>query len=345
MKLGMSLPTAAAKIELPIQRILRAEELGFDSVWSAETYGADAMSPLAYIAALTKRIRLGTGVAQLAARTPANLAMTAQTIDALAGGNRMILGLGVSGPQIVEGWYGQPWGKPNARLRDTVAIVKKILAREAPVVHEGREISLPYAGPGSSGIAKPLKSIMHGNPNIPIMLGTTTTTNVRMTAEVADGWIAMHLAPDGLKTKYLSLIREGLGKRTDGKRLQDFEIRATVGVHIASDVKQALNALKPTVALFVGGMGAKEKNYHKDAMVDRGYAEAAERIQELFLAGRKDEAAAAVPDEYVDDEALIGPRERIKERWRPWRDSGFTTICFMGLTDEALELMAKVAAA
>ena len=300
------------------------------------------MSPLAYIAALTKRIRLGTGVAQLAARTPANVAMTAQTIDVLAGGNRMILGLGVSGPQIVEGWYGQPWGKPNTRLRDTVAIVKKILRREGPVVHEGKEISLPYTGAGASGMAKPLKSILHGNPNIPVMLGTTTPMNIRMTAEVADGWLPMHLAPQDLKRTYLPLLREGLARRTDGKRLEDFEIRAAVSVQIASDVRTALDAMKPTVALFVGGMGAKDRNFHKDAMVERGFAEAADRIQELYLAGRKDEAAAAVPDEMIDDESLVGPPERIKERWRAWRDSGATSVCFIGASDEVVELMGKV---
>ena len=342
MKLGISLGFGAAKFELPMQRILRAEALGFDSVWSAETYGSDAMSPLAYIAALTKRIRLGTGVAQLAARTPANLAMTAQTIDALAGGNRMIIGLGVSGPQIVEGWYGQPWGKPNARLRDTVAIVKKILKREGPVVHDGKEISLPYQGPGSSGLGKPLKSILHGNAEIPILLGTSTPANVRMTAEVADGWISMHLAPHDLKKKYLPLINEGLARRTDGKTLRDFEIRISIGAQIAPDVRQALDAMKPMVALFVGGMGARGKNFHKEAMIDRGYAEAAERIQELFLAGRKDEAAAAVPDEFIDEEALIGPPERIKERWRLWEDSGATTICFTSAGDEIVELMGKI---
>ena len=344
MKLGISIGFGgSAKFELPMQRVLRAEELGFDSVWSAETYGSDAMSPLAYIAALTKKIRLGTGIVQLAARTPTNLAMSAQTIDALAGGDRMIIGLGVSGPQIVEGWYGQPWGKPNARLRDAVAIVKKVLRREGPVVHDGKEISLPYKGPGSSGLAKPLKSIMHGNPNIPVFLGTSTPVNVRMTAEVADGWIGMHLAPDSLKKKYLPIIQEGLAKRTDGKTLKDFEIRTSVGVQIASDVNQALSAMKPMVALFVGGMGAKDKNFHKDAMVDRGYPQAAQRIQELFLAGRKDEAAAAVPDEYLDDENLIGPPARIAERWKRWQDSGITMMCFTSASDEVVELMGKVA--
>ena len=342
MKLGLSLCYSGAKLEMPIRRILRAEELGFESVWCSETYGSDALSPLAYIAALTKTIRLGAGVAQLAARTPANMAMAAQTIDALAGGDRMIVGLGVSGPQIVEGWYGQPWGKPNARIRDYVAIMRKIFQREGPVSHDGPEISLPYRGPGSIGLGKPLKSILHGNPNIPILLGTATPGNIRMTAEIADGWLAMHLAPDSLKTRYLPILEEGLARRTDGKTLRDFEIRTSLSIQVTDDVRAALDGAKAGVALYVGGMGAKDKNFHKDVMVERGYAEAAERIQELYLAGRKDEAAAAVPDQYVDDEALIGPPERIEQRWKLWLDSGVTSIALAEASDEAVELMGRI---
>ena len=182
-------------MRLPIEQIQSAEALGYDSIWTAEAYGSDAFSPLAYAAALTKRIRLGTGVIQLAARTPANAAMTAATIDALAGHDRVIVGIGVSGPQIVEGWYGQPWGRPNPRIRDYVAIIRKILAREEPVTHDGKEISLPYDGPGSSGLAKPLRSILHMNPRIPIWLGTGTEANVKLTAEIADGWLPLGLTP------------------------------------------------------------------------------------------------------------------------------------------------------
>ena len=195
MKLGLSLGYSGAYMSLPVDLVRKAEELGYDSVWTAEAYGSDAFSPLAYLAAVTEKIRLGTGVIQLAGRTAANAAMTAATIDALAGGDRVILGIGVSGPQIVEGWYGEPWGKPNTRIRDYVAIIRKILAREEPVVHDGKEISLPYQGPGSAGLAKPLKSILHMNPNIPIWLGTGTEMNVRMTGEVADGWLPLGLTP------------------------------------------------------------------------------------------------------------------------------------------------------
>jgi F420-dependent oxidoreductase-like protein len=340
MKFGITIRPSGARMNLPIKLIQRAEELGFDSVWTSETYGADAITPLAYVAALTQKIRLGTGIAQLAARTPANMAMCAQTIDALAGGNRMIVGLGVSGPQIVEGWYGQPWGNPNQRLRDYVAIMKKIWKREAPVAHEG-EISLPYTGAGASTLGKPLKSILHGNPDIPVMLGTAAPTNVRMTGEVADGWIAMHVTPHTVRD-HLPLIEEGLARRTDGKTLKDFWIRSTISLEIDSDVESAINKIKPHVALYAGGMGAKGKNFHKDAMVRRGYGDAAERIQELFLAGRKDEAAAAVPDEYVDDEHLIGPPERIKQRWKPWLDSGLNMMTFHQPSEETLEFIAQL---
>jgi F420-dependent oxidoreductase-like protein len=268
--------------------------------------------------------------------------MAAQTIDALSGSGRMILGIGVSGPQIVEGWYGQPWGKPAERLRDYVAIIKKVLKRDAPVTHAGSEISLPYTGPGSSGIAKPLKSILHGNPDIPIVLGTVTPGNVRLTAEIAEGWLVMHFVP-GLMQEYRPLIEAGLKKRTDGLTLDRFDMTGMVAVHVDQDVKKAIDAEKPELALYVGGMGAKGKNFHKERMVERGYGAAADRIQELYLAGRKDEAIAAVPDDYIDEGALIGPPERIRQRWPAWRDSGLTRLAIHHPTDEAVEVMAKVA--
>jgi F420-dependent oxidoreductase-like protein len=223
-----------------------------------------------------------------------------------------------------------------------VAIMQQIWRREGPVAHDGKEIQLPYAGPGATGLGKPLKSILHGNPRIPVWLGTATPGNIRMTAEIADGWLAMHLAPDSYRTRYRALIEEGLARRSDGKTLADFEVRGSVGIQIVDDVRTALDAMKPGVALYTGGMGARSKNFHKEAMIERGFAEAAERIQELFLAGRKDEAAAAVPDEYIDDEALIGPPARIRERWRRWLDSGLTSMALLNPSDEAIELMAQI---
>ncbi len=216
--------------------------------------------------------------------------------------------------------------------------MKKIWKREGPVVHEGTEISLPYHGPGATGLGKPLKSILRGNPDIPVYIGASTPGNIRLSAEIADGWLGMHLAPDSVKD-LIPVIQEGLAKRTDGKTLQDFVLRGSLGVYVNKDVRQALDAMKPGVALYTGGMGAKEKNYHKDAMIQRGFGDAADRIQELFLAGRKEEAAAAVPDEYIDDENLVGPAERIKQRWRPWLDSGLNMMTFMQTNAESLEVL------
>jgi len=342
VKLGLTIGYSGATLRLPMARILRAEELGYDSVWTAESYGSDAVSPLAYIAALTKRIRLGTGVIQLAARTPANAAMCAGTIDALAGGNRFIVGLGVSGPQIVEGWYGQPWGRPYYRLRDYVTIMRRIFQREAPVVHAGREISLPYEGPGTSGLAKPLRSILHMNANIPIMLGAENESIVKLCAELCDGWLPLGLVPEGFE-HYRPWLEEGFRRAGNGKSLKQFEIYAMVPVVIERDVRAAINRMKPDIALYAGGMGARSKNFHNDLMVRQGFPEAAERIQELYLAGRKEEAAAAVPDELVDLRALVGPPDRIRQRYRAWEDSGATGLLIRTNQDEAVELMAEMA--
>jgi F420-dependent oxidoreductase-like protein len=342
MKLGLDIGYSGARLALPMDAILRAEELGFDSVWTAESYGSDVFSPLAFIAGRTSRIRLCSGIAQLAARTPANCAMTAQTIEALAGEGRVAVGLGVSGPQIVEGWYGQPWGKPGVRLRDYVEIMRRIWRREGPVSYAGEEIALPYAGPGATGLGKPLKSILHGNPAIPVYLGTSTAGNIRLTGEIADGWLSMHLTPGTLPAK-LALLEQGLARRSDGRTIDTLEIVGNARVVVTDDVRAAIDAAKATVALYVGGMGAQQKNFHKDAMVERGHGAAAGRIQELFLAGRKDEAVAAVPDDYVDDGALIGPPARIAERFRAWRDSRFTLLRLGNPDIAAIEAIARIA--
>ncbi len=342
MKLGLMLGYSGAQMQLPVELVQRAEALGYDSVFTAEAYGSDATSPLAYLAAVTKRIRLGTSIMQLAGRTPAMAAMQAATIDALAGGDRFIAGLGVSGPQIVEGWYGEPWGRPYYRIRDYVTIMKKIFAREEPVSHEGREISLPFKGPGAMGIGKPLKSILHMNPNIPIWLGTGTEANVRLTAEIADGWFPLSFAP-GMMSTFGPWLEEGFKRAGGGKSLADFEIQPGVSVALTDDVRGALARMKPNIALYVGGMGHKDKNFHNDMMVRRGYPEAAAKIQELYLSGRKAEAAEAVPDEYCDEGSLVGPVQRIKERYREWEGSGATGLTVFGARAEALELMADLA--
>src|SRR5688572_5658147 len=315
VKLGLGLDLyRGAKLDVPVAKIQRAEELGYHSVWTAEAYGSDALSPLAYLAALTKRIKLGTAVVQIAARTPAATAMHAMTIDALAGGDRVIIGLGLSGPQIVEGWYGVPWGKPTERMRDYVTIMRKVLAREAPVTHDGKEIQLPYRGPGALGQGKALKSIMHPNPNIEIWVASGGPLNTQVTAELADGWLPMGLGPNGMAT-YREHLDKGFARRTDGRPRERFEIFTGLTVQITDDVRGTLEASKPLIGMYVGGMGSATHNYHREAMARRGFPEAAARIHELWLAGKKEEAVAAVPDEYIEQGHLMGSPDRIRARW------------------------------
>jgi F420-dependent oxidoreductase-like protein len=283
---------------------------------------------------------------QLAGRTPAMCAMQVQTVDALAGPGRFIAGLGVSGPQIVEGWYGQPWGKPYWRLRDYIQIMRKIFDRDEPVSHDGREISLPYRGEGSLGLGKPLRSILHTNPDLPIWLGSGAEATVKLTAELCDGWLPMHFVP-GRMDHYRPWIEEGFRRAGNGKGWADFEIQASVGVTITddttADLKAALDRQKPGIALYVGGMGHASMNFHNQHMTQMGYGEEATRIQELFLAGRKDEAAAVVPDEYVDERSLVGPPDRIESRYRAWAESGITGLTISVRQPAAVELMAEIA--
>ncbi len=339
MKLGLMLGYSGAELNIPVKLVQLAEQLGYDSVWTAEAYGSDAITPLAYLAAHTERIRLGTAIIQLAGRTPANAAMAIATLDKLAGGNRVICGIGVSGPQIVEGWYGQPWGKPYYRIKDYVNIMKKIWAREEPVIHEGREISLPFTGEGALGIGKPLKSILHMNPDIPIWLGTGMESTVRLTAEIADGWLPLGFVPESAHL-YDQWINEGLAKAN--KTSEQFERQTMTHVQVTDDVQAALDRMKPGIALYVGGMGHKSKNFHNEMMVRRGFADAAARIQELYLAKRKDEAIAAVPDEFVDQGALVGPADRIRKRFRVWEDCSITGLTISG-DEQAVRFMAECA--
>jgi F420-dependent oxidoreductase-like protein len=339
MELAISIGIGNQRPVLNLALIQRAEALGYGSVWTAETWGADALSPLAYLAGQTTRMKLGSGIAQIDARSAAMMAQTAQTIDALAGGGRMVLGIGTSGPQVVEGWHGRPWGKPNFRLRDTVAIIRKVWSGDY-VSHDGKELQLPYVGPGSVGLGKPLKNAFKPEAPIPILIGAETPLNVRMTGEIADGLVAMHTVPKQVKDLQ-ALLSEGLAKRADGKTLAEFQIVSGVRVALTDDVRGAIEKAKKGIALYTGGFGARDLNFHKNGMIKRGYAEAADRIQELFLAGHREEAAKAVPDEYVEEEVLIGPEARIRERFAAWRDSGFTTLHIHTERPEVLELIAR----
>jgi len=331
VKLGLRLNLyRAAQFSMPVDAIRHAERLGYHSVWTAEAYGSDALSPLAYLAAVTDRIKLGTAVVQLAARPPATLAMHAMTIDALAGGNRVILGIGVSGPQIVEGWYGQPWGRPNLRLRDYIMIIRKVLDRTEPVAHTGPELQLPYTGPGALGQGKALKSIMHPVAPIPIWLATNAPRNTALAAELCNGWLPMGLGPSG--------VPETLRGRPD------FEVFTAATVQITDDVKGALDAMRPLTAMYVGGMGSESHNFHRDNMARCGFPEAANRIGELWRAGRKAEAMAAVPEEFLEQSALLGSPERIRRRWQAgYAPPGVTGVIIDADQAEARELMADLA--
>lgn len=339
MKLGINIGYSGASLHIPMDLVLQVEAMGYDSVWSAEAYGSDAVTPLAYIAAKTTRIKLGTAILQIPARTPAMCAMTMSTLDALSGG-RALVGLGLSGPQVVEGWHGVPYGKPAARTREYVEILRKIWARDEPVSYQGQEYQLPYTGPGATGLGKPLKSILHGR-QLPVYLATMGPVNIRTTAELADGWLPIWFSPQRMNL-FRAHLEEGFARAGGGKSWKDFDIAAGCTVTIGDDVKSLLAMQKPHLALYMGGMGAREKNFHNEMAIKYGYGEAAARIQEFYLAGRKQEAADAVPDELCDEMSLVGPVERIKERYRAWEDAGVTTMLVQARQEEALELMADI---
>lgn len=342
MKLAIGIGYSGASIQIPMDFVLEVERLGYDSVWSAEAYGSDAVTPLAYIAARTERIKLGTGIMQIPGRTPAMAAMTMMTLDQISGG-RALVGLGLSGPQVVEGWHGVPYGKPAARTREYVQIMRKIWKREEPVTFEGKEYQLPYSGPDATGLGKPLKSILHGR-DLPVYLATMGPVNIRNTAELADGWLPIWFSPKRMDL-FRPSIEEGFRRAGNGKGYKDFDMAAGCQVMITDDVKAGLATMKPNLALYMGGMGAREKNFHNEMMQRYGYEEAAKTIQELYLAGRKKEAEEAVPDELCDEMSLIGPESRIRERIKDWEDAGVTTLMVQTRQQEAVRLMADITGA
>jgi F420-dependent oxidoreductase-like protein len=306
---------------------LEADRLGYDSVWTAEAYGSDALTPLAWWGAGTERIRLGTDLVQLSARTPTATAMAAMTLDHLSGG-RFVLGLGASGPQVVEGWYGQPYPKPLARTREYVEIVRRTVARGEPVAYDGEFFQLP--APGGSGLGKPLRSTLHPlRTGIPIYLGAEGPKNVALTAEIADGWLPLFFSPRS-NDFYRQALVEGFGRPGARRSPGDFEVAASVPVVVDDDVERAADRVRPLLALYIGGMGAKGKNFHLDVFARLGYPDACERIQESFLAGRRAEAVAAVPTKLVEDVALVGPAEKIRDELPAWEDTVLTTLLVQG---------------
>ena len=321
IKLGLQLGYWGALYPgVHVDMAIEAEKLGYDSVWTAESWGNDCFTPLAWIGAQTSKIRLGTSVAQLSARTPTSCAMAALSIDHMSGG-RMILGLGVSGPQVVEGWYGQPYAKPVTRTREYVDIVRQVLARQSPVTSEGEHYPLPYQGEGSWGMGKPLKPITHPlRADLPIFIGAEGPRNVTQTARIADGWLPLYYSPyrQDVYADQLTAAKEG------------FEIATTVLVCINDSLEQALYPVKAMLGFYIGGMGAAKRNFHKELMARMGFADEAQEIQDLFLADKRDAAIAAVPDQFADEISLCGPVERIREKLVDWRNSPVTTMLVNG---------------
>lgn len=316
-----------------LKAILEAERLGFDSVWTAEAYGSDAFTPLAWWGAQTREIRLGTAIAQLSARTPTATAMTALTLDHLCGG-RFTLGLGASGPQVVEGWYGQPYPRPLARTREYVSIIRDVLAREAPVAFDGEFYSLPLRG--GSGLGKSLRSTVHPlRADLPIHLAAEGPKNIAMAAEIADGWLPLFYSPR-MDATYRELLADGFAQRGGRPRarppspIEQFEVSATVPVVVDDDVERAADAVRPFIALYAGGMGAKGANFHRDVLDRLGYAGACDEIQAHYLAGRRAEAVAAVPLELVEDIALVGPPAKIGAELAAWQETAITTMIVQG---------------
>lgn len=320
---------------------VEAERLGLHSVWSAEAYGSDAITPLAWIAARTGRILLGTGIAQMPARSPAATAATIATLDMLSGG-RALLGLGTSGPQVAEGWHGQAWGRPLVRTREYVGIVRRVLGREAPLEHHGTHYDIPYAGPGATGLGRPLRLIVRPRPAIPVLLAAIGPRNVALAAEIADGWLPMLLSPERFDDTHLPALREGFARR--GGRPDGWEVAAGVPVAVARDLAAARDAVRPHLALYIGGMGARDRNFYARLVARYGFADAAARVQDLFLAGRRAEAAAAVPDALVDQVALVGDRGRIADRVAAYADCGVTTLVAHTRDPAALRVLAGICA-
>ena len=329
MRLGLMVGYWMFGPEDPIDLVLEAERLGYDSVWTAEAYGSDAISLLSWLGARTTKIKLGTGILQISARTPACVAMTAATIDHLSGG-RLILGVGVSGPQVVEGWYGQSFPKPMGRTREFIALLRTMLKREGPVSFDGQHYQLPYKG--GSGLGKPLKLIMKPlRHNIPIYLAAEGPKNVAMATEIADGWLPLYYSPYRPE-----VYAESLKNMKPG-----FEIACPVTVNVHDDMEQALAPVKWMLAFYIGGMGARGRNFHADLVRRMGYGDAVDKIQQLFAEGKRAEAAAEVPDQFADEISLVGPPARIRERLQAWKKTPITTILAGTRDAAALRVLAE----
>ena len=319
MRLGLQLSLAGPKFAINMELVREAEALGFDSVWTGEAYGSDSVTPITWVLSQTTRIKAGTAIMQMAGRTPAMAAMTAMTLQALSNG-RFVLGIGPSGPQVVEGWHGAPYGKPLTRTREYISIIRKILMREGALQFKGEYYELPYSGPGATGLGKPLRSIIKGDPGLKIYTAAITPNGVRTSAEVADGVFPFFTDPENFDV-FAGPIEEGFSRAGNGKSLKDFEVLPLVQVTVGNDLEACRMPTKQFLALYGGGMGARGKNFYNDHIKRLGYEEAAVKIQDLYLDGQKGAAIGSVPDELVDKVALVGSKDRIRDRLGAWKDA------------------------
>jgi F420-dependent oxidoreductase-like protein len=318
MKLSATIKFAPGDAGIDMELVWEAERLGFDAVWAGEAYGSDAVSPVAWVLAQTRRIKAGTSIMQMPARTPTCAAMTATTLQALSG-NRFLCGIGPSGPQVVEGWHGVPFGKPLARTREYVAIIRQVLERKGPLEHHGEHYDIPNIGPGTTGLGKPLRSILHGDPSLKIYTASITPAGLRTAGEVADGNLPIFMSPEKAEATVGPII-EGRVRAGKSRDLADFDNAPYVRVKMGEDLAACRDALRPGLALYIGGMGARSANFYNDVIKRIGYEAAAIEIQNLFLDGKRAEAAAAVPDALIDEISLIGPPDHIKDRLQAWQD-------------------------
>lgn len=343
MKLGFVAGYSPAQVELPMAQILEAERLGYDSVWTSEAYGSDAVSPAAWILALTSRISVGTAIMQMPARTPTCAAMTAMTLDAMSGG-RFMLGIGPSGPGVVEGWYGVPYGKPLTRTREYIAIIRKIIERKDRLEHVGEHYQIPYAGEGATGLGRPMKSILHGNPKLPIYTAAITPNGLRCSGEVANGVFPIWMNPERFDL-IGPFLEAGFARADEDKSLQNFDVAPFVNVVLGDDLDACRAQVKQQMALYIGGMGPRGRNFYNDYACRLGYEAEAVKIQDLYLAGQKVDAVRAVPDQLVDECALVGPADRIRDRLSAWKEAGqrgeVGSLLAGGASVEALQLLAE----
>jgi F420-dependent oxidoreductase-like protein len=345
MKLGLQLGYWGAQPPMGVAELVAAaEESGFDAIFTAEAWGSDAFTPLAWWGRETSRVRLGTSIVQMSGRAPTSIAMHALTLDHLSGG-RVVLGMGVSGPQVVEGWYGAPFAKPLARTREVVGVIRQVLAREAPVTNDGPHYQLPFTGEGSLGLGKPLKSIVHPlRADIPIWLGAEGPKNVALTAEIADGWIPIFYTP-GSAAMYQPWLDEGFARPGARRTRDDFEIAATCHVQVTTSAEEraaVVQAMKGVISLYMGGMGAKDANFHKQVFERMGHEALSDEVQRLYLEGRKDDATALIPDELVHDMHIVGDVGYVKERAAEWEATGVTTLLLSCRTADEVKKIAEV---